>query len=101
MEIGVMLFVIAGLIAAIWILIEIKGLRHKLFAVFLIALILFGYVGLKDKDINYWSISGLTSASKIGLSWLGGVYDNFKSLTSYAVNQNWESSEAEENSSKK
>ena len=97
MVIGVTLFIIAVLIAAIWIIIEVKRLKHKLFAILLIGLILFSYISfsvvLKGEDIDFKSISGLTDASKIYLSWLGSMFGNFKSITSYAVKQDWKEGE--------
>ena len=93
MEIGVTLFVIAVLIAAIWIVIEIKRLKHKLFAILLIGLIIFSYISfsivLRGESIDYKSISGVTKASKIYFSWLTSVFGNMKSITTYAVKQDW------------
>jgi len=103
MEIGVTLFVMAILIATVWIVIEIKRLKHKLFAILLIGLIIFSYVSfsvvLRGESIDYKSVSGLTEASKIYLSWLGSVFGNFKSITTYAIKQNW--NKAEKNLSEK
>ena len=102
MVIGVTLIIIAVLIAAIWIIIEIKRLKHKLFAIFLIALILFAYISftfvLKDKPIDLKSPSGLMEASKIYFSWLGSATRNMKSVTTYAFKQDWG---AEKNSTSK
>jgi len=97
MEIGVSLFIIAILIATVWIFIEVKRLKHKLFAIFLIGLILFSYISftivLKKESVDLKTISGLMDASKIYFSWLGSLFGNFKSITSYAVKQDWASNE--------
>ena len=47
MALGVMFFVVAVAVIAIWILIEAKRMKHKIFAIFLIALILF-FIALAD-----------------------------------------------------
>ncbi|MBU2104850.1 MAG: hypothetical protein KKF67_03720 [Nanoarchaeota archaeon] len=93
MEIGVTFLIIGVLIASIWIIIEIKRLKHKLFAIFLIALILFAYLSftfvIKGENLNLTSISGITTASKIYMSWLGSALGNVKSITVYTIDQNW------------
>ena len=100
MVIGVTIFVIAVLIIAIWVIIEVKRLRHKLFAMFLIALILFAYISftftLKGQDIDFKTIPGLMKATKIYFSWLGSVFGNLKSITTYAVKMNWNANETVE-----
>lgn len=93
MAINSTFIIIAALIAAIWILIEIKRLKHKLFAIFLIGLILFTYVSfsaaIKDQDIDLKSVSGISTATKLYFSWLGNAFQNAKSVTTYALKQNW------------
>ena len=95
MVVGTTLFIIAVLIIAIYVLVEIKRLRHKIFAIFLIGLILFTYVSfsvvLKDKDIDYKTIPGVTSASKLYFSWLFSVFGNLKSITTNAIKMDWSS----------
>lgn len=94
MEVGFAFFVVVALILVIWIFIEIKRMRHKLFAIFLIALILFTYISfsvvLRGKNIDYTSVSGWTTAGKLYFSWLGNAFENFKTLTSSAVKMDWE-----------
>ena len=93
MEVGLTLFIVAILIIAVWVIIEMKRFRHKLLAIFLIALILFTYISfsvtLKGKDIDYKSISGLTSATKLYFSWLGSIFTNIKTITTNAINMKW------------
>ncbi len=97
MVIGVTLFVIGVLVAAIWIIIEVKRLRHKMFAIFLIALILFTYFSfyfvLKDKDIDYTSVSGMITAGKLYFSWFGSMFGNFKSITTHTIKLEWKGNE--------
>lgn len=100
MVIGITLFIISILIIAIWVIIEIKRTKHKLIAFFLIGLILFSYISfsvvLNGKDIDYKTISGLGIASKLYFSWLSSVFGNLKSITSYAIKQDWNSNETTE-----
>jgi len=91
--IGVTLFIVAVLVIAIWIIIEIKRLKHKIFAFFLIGLILFTYfsfmITLKNEHIDYTSVSGMIEAGKIYLSWLVSVFENIKTITVNAIHMDW------------
>ena len=93
MEIGVALFVTIIAVVAIWVVLEVKRLKHKLFAIFLIGLVLFGYLSfsytMRNNNIDLTTISGLFDASKIYLSWLAGAFDNIKFLTANAVKMDW------------
>ncbi len=93
MVIGVTFVVLSVLVAVIWVTIEMKRLKHKLFAIFLISLILFGYISftfvLKGQDLDLKSVSGMVTAGKIYTSWLGSVFSNMKSITAYAVKKDW------------
>ena len=97
MGIGIAVIVIAALVVAIWLVIEVKRLRHKVFAVFLIALILFTYLSfsitLKDKEIDYKSISGLGEATKLYFAWLGSMFGNMRSITTHAIKMDWKGNE--------
>jgi len=104
MVIGFTLFVIAVLIIGIWIIIEMKRMKHKLFAIFLIALILLLYLSstivFKGQDIQWNSVSGLIDGTKLYFSWFGSLFTNMKSITSYAVKMDWKSNETIENDNK-
>jgi len=97
MAIGVTLFIVGGLIALIWILIEMKRLRHKTFAIFLITLILFTYFSFtyvaKKNDVQLGSVSGLLNGGKLYFSWLGSLFGNVKSITGYATDLDWKTNE--------
>lgn len=86
-------FVIAVLVIAIWVIIEIKRLKHKLLAIFLIGIILFTYISfnmsLKNHELDLSTVPGIIEAGKIYTSWLSGVFVNVKSITAYASKQNW------------
>lgn len=97
MEFGITFFVIMISIIAIWILIEIKRLKHKVFAVFLILLILFTYISfsvvLKNQDINVKTVPGAIEAGKLYFSWMGSMLGNLKSITMYAIKKDWKGNE--------
>jgi len=85
--------VLSVLILAIWVLIEIKRLKHKLFAISLITLILFTYVSfsitLRNQDIDFKTISGITKATKLYFIWLGSLFGNMKTITFNAIKMDW------------
>jgi hypothetical protein len=89
------LIVVCIVIAFVWILIEVKRLKHKLFAIFLIGLILFSYFSFSaifdGSDINFKSTDGLMQAGKIYFSWMYSVFGNFKVITTNAIKMNWKS----------
>ena len=93
MAIGITFFIVAALVIVIYLVIEVKRLKHKLLAIFLIALILFTYisftVSLKGQDVQLNSIDGLMKAGKLYWSWLGSIFVNTKSITAYAFKQDW------------
>jgi len=94
------LIIIGALIAFIWVFIELKRFKHKLFALLLIAVILFGYLSFvlvfKDQPIDYKSATGLTKATKIYFVWLGSVFGNMKSITTNAVQMEWQGNQSDE-----
>jgi ABC-type enterochelin transport system permease subunit len=91
--IGTTLIVLIVLSAAIWIIIEAKRFEHKIFALILIGLILFGYFStasvFKEEDVDFTSFSGIYSAGKIYLSWMGGFFNNIKTITANIINMDW------------
>ncbi len=97
MVVGITLFVVAALVAAIWIIIEMKRLKHKLFAIFLIFLVLFTYISftvvLKDHDVDIKTVPGMVEATKLYFSWLGSVFSNMKSITVQAIKMDWSGNE--------
>lgn len=86
-------FIVAIAIILIWIVIETKRLKHKIVAILLIGLLIFGYITLttsfKDKEIDIKTIPGIIKAGKIYWSWLGTLFTNTKSITAYASQQDW------------
>ena len=93
MAIGVMFFVVAVAVIAVWIIIEAKRLKHKVLAIVIIALILFTYISfsvvLKGTNTDFKTVNGLVTAGKLYTIWLGNVFKNLKSVTAYASQQDW------------
>jgi glucan phosphoethanolaminetransferase (alkaline phosphatase superfamily) len=93
MAIGITFVVAAVLILAVWMLAEFKKFRHKIWAIFLIVLILAGYFSfnsaIKGKDLDFKTLDGLKEAGGLYFSWLGHAFGNMKTITSNAVNMNW------------
>ncbi len=93
MAISPTFIIVAALVVAVWVLIEIKRMKHKIFAMFLIGLIIFTYVSftvaIKDKEIDLKTFSGVSTATKLYFSWLGNAFQNTKAVTAYALKQNW------------
>jgi len=93
MTFGVMFFVVAVAVIAIWIIIETKRLKHKIFAIVIIGLILFTYISftvvLRNTDTDVKTVNGLMTAGKLYGIWLGNIFHNIKSVTSYASKQDW------------
>ena len=95
MVIGITFIVLAVLIISIWLVIELKRFKHKIFAIFLIVLILFTYfsfsIVLKDKNINLGSMSGMVTAGKLYGSWVSVVFENIKEIAKSVIHMDWSS----------
>ncbi len=93
MAISTAFFIVAAIVVLIWVLIEMKRMKHKLFAIFLIGLIIFTYVtftiSLQDKNVNLSTVPGWIDAGKLYFSWLGSVFVRVKEVTAYAVGLDW------------
>lgn len=97
MEIGSTFLIVGILIAGIWIFIELKRMKHKIFAIILIFLILFSYFSfssvINQNDVDLKSIEGLKKAGSLYFIWLSGIFKNFQSLTTHAVKLDWKGDE--------
>ncbi len=93
MALGITIFIIIVLIAVIWIVLEFKRARHKIFAIFLIALILFTYfsftIAIKGQNVDLGSTSGMVKAAGLYFSWIGHLFGNLKAVTANAVKMDW------------
>lgn len=102
MAIGSGLLIVAVIFIALWLFIEMSHIKHKIFLFLLIALLLFTYFSayyvIKEQNIDLSTSEGLIDASKIYFSWLGGMFENVKILTSNAVNLDWKKNETAESS---
>jgi disulfide bond formation protein DsbB len=98
MSVVIPLLIVAIAITAIWLIIEFKRFRHKILLIFLIVLILSVYISftvvLRDKDINLKTASGIKEGVTLYFSWLGTIFQNFKTITSNAIGLNWGVNEA-------
>ena len=97
MVIGTTLFVVAILIIAIWVIIEVKRFKHKIFAMLLIALILFTYISfisvIKGNEFDFKSVEGVRDAGGLYFSWLSSVFGNIKTITVNAIHMDWKANE--------
>jgi glucan phosphoethanolaminetransferase (alkaline phosphatase superfamily) len=96
MALGTTLFIVLLLVVAVWIIFEFKRFRHKIVAILLISLILFFYftfnaVVIQNHDVDLKTSSGLISAGKIYLAWMGSMFENVKEITTNAIHMNWNS----------
>jgi glucan phosphoethanolaminetransferase (alkaline phosphatase superfamily) len=93
MAIGLTVILLAILILGIWIFIEAKRMKHKIFAIFLIVLILFTYISfvtvLKGKNVDLKTTEGWKIAGKMYYAWLVNSFHNVKAITSFASKQDW------------
>jgi multisubunit Na+/H+ antiporter MnhB subunit len=94
MAFGFTAILICVAIVAILILVRIKKLKHELFAIFLIAVILFGVfsfsLAFKGKDVSISDMPSLEKAVKIYFSWFGNAVNNAKVITGQIVKMNWQ-----------
>lgn len=89
MAIAITLLVVIALVVLIWVFIEVKRMRHKIFAVFLIFLIFFFYfsftASIAGKNVDFSTASGWTNAGGLYFSWLSNAFLKVKSVTAYAI----------------
>lgn len=91
--IGLALIIVSILAIGIYVLVELKRLKHQVWAIAVILLLLFGYVSftvvLRGHEVDYKSASGLMVAGKIYFSWLAGIGRNMIAITGHAVKMDW------------
>jgi len=91
--IALVLIIISLLIVGIYAIAEFRKVKHQIWAVAIIALLLFAYISftlvLKGREIDYGTASGLFQATKIYFSWLFGIFGNFKTITGNAIDMDW------------
>lgn len=90
---GTTLIIISLIIIIVWVLLEIKRFRHKVFLISFVVLMVFLYVGvvavLHNRQVDLKSISGIISFTKIYFSWLSSIVVNLKSISANVIQMNW------------
>ncbi|HTZ41657.1 MAG TPA: hypothetical protein VMC07_00405 [Candidatus Omnitrophota bacterium] len=93
MNLTITLIGIILIIAAIWVILELKRFRHRILAVFLICLLLFTYFSFtavfSGKSLDLSSVDGIKEAGGIYFSWLSSIFSNVKVLSSNAIKMDW------------
>lgn len=73
--------------------ISFRHLKHKIFAVLGILLLLFLYLTftaiVSHNNLNLKTASGIFRAVKIYFSWFSLAFNNLKAITANAVNMDW------------
>ena len=80
------IFILAIVVAGIWIIIEMQRFKHKLLAIFLISLIILSYVT---------TIPGIINGIKIYFSWLGTLFGNLKTITTNVIGLDWSANQTQ------
>ncbi|PJE81309.1 hypothetical protein COU58_03260 [Candidatus Pacearchaeota archaeon CG10_big_fil_rev_8_21_14_0_10_32_42] len=92
MTLGFIVILILGLIAIVVVLLKLKNLP-KLFAFFLITMLIFVYfsfnISISGKYVDFRNPSGWVEAGGIYLSWLSSTFQNAKSITLHAISLDW------------
>ncbi|PIN91190.1 hypothetical protein COU57_01505 [Candidatus Pacearchaeota archaeon CG10_big_fil_rev_8_21_14_0_10_32_14] len=85
--------VAAVILVAFYLLTELKRMKHKFFAVFVILVIVLfigtAYFVFKDRPLDLNSFEGFKDASKVYMTFLGSAFDNTKTITSNAIRMDW------------
>ncbi|MBI3623296.1 hypothetical protein HY212_04440 [Candidatus Pacearchaeota archaeon] len=93
MEISGILLIAGAFVLLIWFFLFFRRARHKFFSHFLILLLIFLVftfaIAIRNENVNFKTASGVVSAGKIYLSWLGSAFGNVKSITGYATKLDW------------
>lgn len=106
MAIGTSVLVIFVVVMIIFVILEGGRISHKILALILIGMVIFGYFSLtnviEEEEIDPSSVSGVAKLTKIYFSslfaWTGSAIDNIRYLTNKSVELNW-SVDPEENES--
>jgi len=81
------------LVLGIWLVIEFRRFKHKIFAILLIVVILFTYfsffLAIKGQGLDLKTFDGVRDAGKMYFLWIGNAFDNVKIVTSNVISMNW------------
>lgn len=87
------LIIVLAIVVLIWLSIEFRKFKHKIFAIFLILLILSFYFSfsavIKGKNLDLKSFEGMKQAGKLYFLWVGNAFKNVKVVTSNVIDMNW------------
>jgi hypothetical protein len=93
MELSITIIVLILLCVFIWAFTEIKRLKHKIIAVFLVGLLVFFFFSIKfvfdSNPVDIKTIPGIIKATKLYFSWLGSIFLNIKEITLHTINLEW------------
>jgi uncharacterized membrane protein YozB (DUF420 family) len=97
MVVGITLLAILLLVIGIWVFWELKRFKHKVFAIFLITVILFLYISMavvfREQDIDFKTFSGINKATGLYFSFLGSMFGNLRTITTNAIRMDWRGSQ--------
>lgn len=76
-----------------WTVMKARHFKSRVWAVFLIILLLFVYISLsniiKTSGIDIKSFEGVVKVTKLYFVWLGHAFENSKVIVGNAVKMNW------------
>ena len=98
--VNAILILVVALILIIWLSHEVKKIKHKVIAVFLILLLVFTYFSfssvIKGKDLDLKTMDGMKEAGRLYGIWLGQAFKNIKVATGNIINMDWKLNESME-----
>ena len=90
--------IVLGLLGLLFVFFNIKHMKQRFMAIVIVLLLLFFYVSYvrvtEAADIDYKTIKGYETGTRLYFSWLLGLFDNVKGLTGNAVNLDWSSNKS-------
>ena len=93
MEFWLILAGLGVIVVFIWLFSKWNGLKSKVLAIFIIALIVISLVSFvvvfKGSETSIKSLGDLKNAAQIYVSWLGNAFGNVKSITTQTINMDW------------
>lgn len=85
--------IIAILVVVAFFILRIHHLKHKIFLFLVVFAVLFIFITASNVVTKYKidlkSVNGIEKGAKIYFAWLGGAFDNFKSITGNAIKMDW------------
>ena len=85
--------IVALVIVLAFVVFKFKEMRHRfglitIIVILLLATFSFSVVSSKN-NVDLSTFDGLVTAGKIYFSWIGGAFSNLKSISGFAVKQDW------------